>query len=283
MVSFARANNVNPTEPWIIRARSGPGYGTNAQHGIGAGDINGDGRIDIVHPYGWWEQPATDMDTKLWPYHPAELGSWPRAGASPGGGEMMVYDVNGDKLNDVVTSLQGHGWGLAWYEQVRDDKDQVGFAEHVVMGGYDNADNAGKVTFSEPHGTTAADIDGDGIMDFIVGKRSFAHNESYVDPDPYGEPVLYWYRTVRTNKNLDGAELVPELIHNRSGVGSAVSAIDLNKDGAIDILTSTNRGTFIFWNTPKGAAPKPAAPIAAPARGRGAAPGPAVPAGRGRQ
>ena len=38
------------------------------------------------------------------------------------------------------------------------------------------------------------------------------------------------------------------LFHNRSGVGSHLAAVDLNGDGAVDIITSTNRGTFIFWN-----------------------------------
>jgi len=42
------------------------------------------------------------------------------------------------------------------------------------------------------------------------------------------------------------------LIHNRSGVGSDVLADDLNKDGAVDIVTATDRGVFIYWNTPKG-------------------------------
>jgi hypothetical protein len=92
-----------------------------------------------------------------------------------------------------------------------------------------------------------ADIDGDGIPDFIVGKRLFSHQESYTDPDPFGPPVLYWYRTVRNAKAPGGAEFVPELIHNLSGAGSTVLAVDLNKDGAMDIVTSTNRGTFIFW------------------------------------
>lgn len=110
--------------------------------------------------------------------------------------------------------------------------------------------NAGGVTFSELHGLTAADIDGDGIPDIIVGKRVFSHQESYVDPDPYGPGVLYWYRTVRNPKAPGGAEFVPELIHNRSGAGSTVLAVDLNKDGAMDIVTSTNRGTFIFWGKP---------------------------------
>ena len=33
---------------------------------------------------------------------------------------MCVYDVNGDGLNDVVTALQAHVFGLAWFEQKRD-------------------------------------------------------------------------------------------------------------------------------------------------------------------
>ena len=76
----------------------------------------------------------------------------------------------------------------------------------------------------------------------------WSHEDSYTDPDPYGEPVLYYYRTVRNPKAPGGAELVPELIHNRSGVGSTVAAVDVNGDGAVDILTSTDRGTFIFLN-----------------------------------
>jgi hypothetical protein len=82
------------------------------------------------------------------------------------------------------------------------------------------------------------DLDRDGTPEII---------DSYTDPDPYGAPVLYWFRTVRNAKAPGGAEFVPELIHNRSGVGSQFTAIDLNKDGLVDIITSTNRGTFIFW------------------------------------
>jgi hypothetical protein len=54
------------------------------------------------------------------------------------------------------------------------------------------------------------------------------------------------------NKNAPGgAEFVPELIHNRSGAGSDLLAVDLNKDGVEDIVTSTDRGTFIFWGIPR--------------------------------
>src|SRR5438105_703399 len=39
-------------------------------HGIGAGDINGDGRTDILTPKGWFEAPA-DRRSGEWKFHPA--------------------------------------------------------------------------------------------------------------------------------------------------------------------------------------------------------------------
>jgi hypothetical protein len=250
-VAYATVNKANPTSPWTVTPVSGPGFGIPAQHGIGGGDINGDGRIDLVHAYGWWEQPASGSAGGPWTYHPVTFGRWPRVGASPGGGEIQIFDVNGDKRNDVVTSLEAHAWGLAWFEQTRAADGSIGFRQHMIMDDY-STKNPGDVTFSELHGLTAADIDGDGIQDIVTGKRHFAHNESYVDPDPYGEPVLYWFRTVRDPKAPGGARFVPELIHNRSGVGSMVQTADVDKNGALDVLTSTNRGTFVFWGTRAG-------------------------------
>ena len=159
---------------------------------------------------------------------------------------MAVYDVNGDGRADVVTSLQAHGFGLAWFEQVRDASGSIHFTRHMIMDDFSTA-NAGGVTFTELHGSAVADVDRDGVPDFIVGKRAWAHLDSFYDPDPYGPAVLYWYRTVRNKRAPGGAEFVPELIHNRSGVGSNVFADDLDRDGTIDVVTATNRGTFIFW------------------------------------
>lgn len=247
-VRLARPDPANPKGPWIVQTISERGP-WGAGHGIGVGDINGDGRKDVVTPWGWWEQPAAGNKQELWTHHPEAFGKWTRSSA--GGAEIAVFDANGDGLPDIVTSLQAHGWGLSWFEQKRTGG-KISFVEHTIMGDR-STDNAGGVTFSQLHGSAHADVDGDGVEDFIVGKRFWSHLDNFYDPDPYGPPVLYWYRTVRDAKAPGGARFVPELIHNRSGVGSDILAVDLNKDGVIDLVSATRSGTFIFWGKRNGA------------------------------
>jgi hypothetical protein len=244
---FAKPDPANPTGSWVVRNVSEPGL--SIAHGVGVGDINGDKRLDIVNPNGWWEQPPAGSKQELWTYHPQAFGRYGRN--IVGGSVMAVYDVNGDGRNDVVTVLNPHGWGLAWYEQKRDAQGAISFEQHMIMDDF-WAKNAGGVAFSQPHGANFGDVDGDGITDFVVGKRYWSHRDTYLDPDPYGPAVLYWYRTVRNPKAPGGAEFVPELIHNHSGVGSDVLPVDLNKDGRLDIVTATRFGSFIFWGQSPG-------------------------------
>jgi len=256
---YAKPDPSEPTKPWVSHVISEAGLSMG--HGLGVGDINGDGKLDVINPNGWWEQPATGADKGPWKYHPEAFARYGHRGAGVGGAVMAVYDVNGDGLADVVTALNAHGFGLAWFEQKRDAAGQISFVRHMIADDF-STKNAGDVTISELHGSTVADIDGDGIPDFIVGKRYWSHLDNYFDPDPYGPPVLYAYRTVRNPKAPGGAEFVPELIHNRSGAGSDILAVDLNKDGNIDIVTSTDRGTYIFWNQ----GPTKTAAVGAPAK-----------------
>jgi len=241
VLAYASPDPANPTALWKVHNISAPGLA--GAHGMGIGDVNGDGRMDVVNNRGWWEQPAAGAGDQPWKYHAGQFGN--------GGAEMGIYDVNGDGLPDVVTGIMAHGWGLAWFEQKRDGT----FVRHDIMGDM-STKNAGDVAFSEAHAAAFADMDGDGVTDLIVGKRLYSHLESHLDPDPYGAAVLYWYRTVRNPKAPGGAEFVPELIHNRSGVGSQFVVRDLNGDGTPDVVTSGPKGTFIFWNEmrPKGKA-----------------------------
>jgi hypothetical protein len=246
-LKYSKPDPANPTGKWVETTISGEQ--STSGHGIGAGDVNGDGRLDIVNAYGWWEQPAAGPASGLWTHHPQAFGRWSGRG-SEGGAEMSVYDVNGDGLNDVVTVLQAHVFGLAWFEQKKDAAGTITFVQHMVMDDY-STENAGGVTFSEPHGSTSADVDGDGITDFIVGKRLFAHHEGFLDPDPYGPAVLYAYLTRRDPSAPGGARLVPELIHNQSGAGSQVLAADVNGDGVTDVVTSGVMGNYVFFGKPR--------------------------------
>ena len=110
-----------------------------------------------------------------------------------------------------------------------------------------STENAGGVVFSESHAARFEDMDGDKIPDFVTGSgcgRSSRTTRRRIRPVPRSS---YIYRTVRDMKAPGGARFVPELVHNRSGVGSSFDVVDLNKDGRPDIVTATGFGTFVFF------------------------------------
>lgn len=222
-----------PHKPWQFHpVTPNNGYG-NFTHGMGLGDVNGDGRLDLLEKNGWWEQPPSLEGDPEWQFHKHDFGG--------GGAQMYAYDVNGDGLNDVITSLAAHAFGLAWFEQQRADG-QIGFRRHVIIN-EKPGDNRYGVKFSELHAVDLVDMDGDGLKDIVTGKRFWSHGR-LGDPDRNDAAVLYWFRLVRGPDRT--AEFVPHLIDADSGVGTQVVAGDVNNDGAPDVVIGNKKGAFLL-------------------------------------
>jgi len=203
----------------VLTAEKAPGaerYG----HGLGVGDVNGDGRADLVVTAGWWEAPADRTQTP-WAFHKAKLGK-PAA-------QMPVYDVDGDGDADVISS-SAHKYGIWWHEQVREGE-KISFREHEIAR-----------DFSQTHAVCLADINGDGRKDFVTGKRYFAHQGK--DPGAREPAVLVWFELQRPAKGT--VRFVPHEIDRDSGVGLNFAVADLNADGRPDVATANKKGVHVF-------------------------------------
>ncbi|MCR9016694.1 FG-GAP repeat domain-containing protein [Aquiflexum gelatinilyticum] len=188
-------------------------------HGLGFGDINGDGRKDVIIRDGWWEAPQ-DPRTPNWKFHPANLGE-PAA-------QMYAYDFNGDGFNDVLSS-SAHELGIWWHKKGKDSSGNPTWKTNLIDD-----------TYTQTHGVAFVDINSNGLPDFVTGKRYFAHMGS--DPGEFDTPFLYWYEFVPGAKPT----WIPHKIDEDSGVGVHVLSEDINKDGLPDIIISNKKGVFVF-------------------------------------
>ena len=199
-------------------------------HGLGFGDINGDGRGDFIVSDGWAEAPATPPPSgagRFWNFHPDfKLGT----ASIP----IIVADVNQDGANDFIVG-QGHSFGLDWYEQ-RKEGATIKFIKHPIDPNH-----------SQYHTMAWVDIDNDGKQELITGKRYRAHNGN--DPGDNDNPGLYYFK-------WNGESFTKGIISygpfgEGKGTGLFFSVADLNNSGKKDIIVAGKDGLCVFFNESK--------------------------------
>ncbi|MBQ9874934.1 MAG: VCBS repeat-containing protein [Thermoguttaceae bacterium] len=201
-------------------------------HGNGYGDLNGDGRVDLFEMDGWREQPE-DAKNVPWKFHEFKFAD--------AASNILVYDFNGDGLNDVFTAWHCHLYGLVCYLQKRGADGEIAFDAQWLIP--TEPDEAFFPKTSQLHSMALADFNGDGVMDVVSGKRWLAHGSSG-DVEPLATPYLFWWETVRGDNGA--VSFVPHIIDDKSGVGTQVVAEDINGDNVPDVLVGNKRGCFVF-------------------------------------
>ncbi len=195
-------------------------------HGIGIGDINGDGRKDLIVSKGWLEQPANPWKDK-WIMHENEFDL--KTASVP----IVAADVNGDGLTDLISGV-AHGYGLDWYEQKFNKKTKKRtWIKHTI-----DAHN------SMYHCIMWTDIDGDGQPELITGKRYRAHDGR--DPGEKDDIGLYYFKWNGETFSKNVISYGPYGVGK--GAGLYFSVADLRGTGRKDIIVAGKDGLCVFYN-----------------------------------
>ncbi len=219
---FAKGEGGKPIMKPFILGREGGG------HGFAFGDVNGDGREDVLCEIGWYERPEGDPFARPWKYH-AETDLSKFHTSCP----FVVKDLTGDGRLDIIFG-RGHAYGLYWWEQLQPKSDGTTQWKHHVI----------DESWSQAHCLRLADIDGDGEEDLIAGKCIWAHDGG--DPGAADPPVIYYYTWDTSTKKFTRHTIADESEHIALGRQFAVE--DLNADGRLDLVAPSKTGLWVLMN-----------------------------------
>jgi hypothetical protein len=231
MAWFSPGTKIN--DPWTCHPLTAP-KAAGAQrffHGLGIGDVNLDGRKDVLiangmdaekSVAGWYEAPE-DRKAAEWKFHPAPFG--------PKSAHLHVHDFDGDGDQDVAGS-SAHQYGIWWYEQGKGPDGAATWTAHEIDKEY-----------SQTHALALADLNGDQLPDLVTGRRWMAHMGG--DPgEKEGQPaVLHWYQLERKDGK---ATWKRHLIDGDSGVGTQFEVTDVDGDGLLDLAIANKKGVHFF-------------------------------------